>query len=126
MTVSDFTESTLKPQLMELSFNQFAMFMESLAEEIRFHGGQGATDQEWQDAQAMCVVEEAGEFIGAYRRLRGFARRAGTEAEMYKELSDVIIASLLMFAVMDADAQMHIKAKLWEVITRGYVNKDDS
>lgn len=123
---SQFTESTLKPKLKELAFDQLCFFMEDLAEEIRFHANQGATDDEWRDAQAMVVAEEAGEFIGAYRRWRGFARRPGEAKEMYKELSDVIIASLLMFAVLDADAQMHVKAKLHDVITRGYVNKDEA
>lgn len=125
MTVSDFTESSLKPQLRELTFNQLTLFMEDLAEEIAVHAQQGASDDEWRDAQAMKVVEEAGEFIGAYGRWRGFARRAGTLADVTEELSDVVIASLLMFSLLDNDAQMHVKAKLFKVITRGYVNKDE-
>jgi NTP pyrophosphatase (non-canonical NTP hydrolase) len=123
MTTSEFTESTLKPRLRELEFNQLVLFAEDLAEEIRFHAGQGAGDQEWMDSQAMCVAEEAGEFIRAYRRWRGFARTAGSAEDMQEELSDVIISALLMFAVMDYDAQRHIKKKLFKVINRGYVNK---
>lgn len=123
---SQFAQTTLKPRLTELTFNQLVLFTEDLAEEIRYHASQGASDEEWRDAQAMCVVEEAGEFIGAYRRWRGFARRPGEARDMHKELADVIIAAFLMFAVLDADAQMHVKAKLFDVITRGYVNKSES
>jgi NTP pyrophosphatase (non-canonical NTP hydrolase) len=123
MTTSEFTESTLKPRLRELEFNQLVMFTEDLAEEIRVHAAQGASDQEWMDAQAMCVAEEAGEFIKAYRKWRGFARTAGSVNDVHEELADVIIASLLMFSVMNYDAQRHIKDKLYQVITRGYVNK---
>jgi len=126
MTVSDFTETSLKPQLRDLTFNQLMLFMDDLAEEIAFHAQQGASDDEWRDAQAMKVVEEAGEFIGAYGRWRGFSRRSGSMAQLTEEPADVVIASLLMFAVLDKDAQMYVKAKLFKVITRGYVNKDDS
>jgi NTP pyrophosphatase (non-canonical NTP hydrolase) len=124
VTESEYTESSLIPKLKELSFNQLVFFTEDLATVVRYHARQGASDEEWQDAQAMCVVEEAGEFIGAYRRWRGFARRDGSWNDVTKELSDVIIASLLMFAVMNEDAQCHVKAKLYEVISRGYVNKE--
>lgn len=124
--VSAFTESTLKPRLTELTFNGLVLFCEDLAEEIRFHAGQGASDEQWTDTQAMKVAEEAGEFIGAYNRYKGFCRRKAELKEVQKELADVIIASFIMFAVLDADAQMYVKAKLFDVITRGYVNKDDS
>lgn len=120
---SEFTESILKPRLKELEFSQLSLFAEDLAEEIHFHAAQGASDQEWMDAQAMCVAEEAGEFIKSYRKWRGFARTAGSVEDVKEELSDVVIASLLMFAVMDSDSQCHIKKKLSEVITRGYINK---
>lgn len=122
--MTEFTDSVLKPRLKELEFYQLVQFAEDLAEEIRFHARQGASDQEWMDAQAMCVAEEAGEFIKAYRKWRGFARTAGPVDDVTEELSDVVIASLLMFAVMDSDSQCHIKHKLLKVITRGYVNKE--
>lgn len=119
-----FTETTLKPQLLDLSFNQLTLFMEALAEEIHVHAAQGASDDDWSWSQMTTVVEEAGEFAKAYRRWRGFARQSGSLSEVTEELADVIIASFLMFAVLDSDAQIHIKAKLYKVITRGYVNKD--
>lgn len=95
-----------------------------LAKELYENAKQGATDQEWRDAQAMCVVEEAGEFIAEYRRHRGFARRAGDRDQMLSELADVIISGLLMFEFLGADAEQHVKAKLKKIVTRGYVNKD--
>jgi len=126
MTEPEFTESLLKQKFPELAFNYLVFFIEELAEEIRVYAGQGASDEQWADTQALKVVEEAGEFIGAWNRLKGFCRRSGDMKEVTKELSDVIIASFVMFAVLDEDAQVHIKGKLWEIITRGYVNKDDS
>lgn len=122
---SAFAESTLKPALASLDFTPLVLFMESLAEEIKFHARQGATDDEWRDAQAMNVFEEAGEFAKEYRRWRGFARKPGDIRNLRMELADVIISGFLMFANMDTDAQCYIKGKLYEVITRGYVNKEE-
>lgn len=118
------TESMLKPDLWALNFTQLTLFMEKLSDEIRYHAGQGASDEQWADTQAFKVMEEVGEFCGEWNRLKGFCRRAGNKDALIKELADVIVASFIMFAVLDEDAEMHIKAKLHEVITRGYVNKD--
>lgn len=41
----------------------------------------------------LAVAEEAGEFVGAYRRWIGEARRSGTFAEVEDELADVILAA---------------------------------
>lgn len=116
--------SELAMDLDELSFRDLVSFTEMLAAEIRKHANQGATTDEWRDAQAMCVVEEAGEFIGAYRRWRGFARRPGDFDQVTSELADVIIASFIMFVNLHEDAQVEIKKKLLKIITRGYVNKE--
>lgn len=43
--------------------------------------------------QVMCVVEEAGEFVGAYRRHAGMARRTGPWSEVEAELADVLMAT---------------------------------
>ena len=125
MTISDYAQTTLKPQLYDLSFTQLTLFMESLADEIREHGGQGATDKEWVATQVIKLGSEVGEFLGAFDRYQGFARRAGDMKEVTKELADVVISAFVMFAVLEEDAEMHIKAKLHEIITRGYVNKDE-
>lgn len=98
--------------------------MERLQKEIKTFAVQGATEQEWIDAQVMKTMEEAGEFQGAYNRFRGFARREGPLADVTDELADVIISGFIMFGVLGVDAQWAIIQKLRKVITRGYVNKD--
>lgn len=118
-----FAESALRNELAGLDFTQLCLFTEKLAEEIEFYSRQGATDEQWTDAQAFSVGEEGGEFVGAYRRWKGFARRPGTKEELCEELSDVVISAFIMFSRLDEDAMLHIKRKLGKVITRGYVNK---
>lgn len=122
--MTEFIESELLADVANLRFQRLQWFMDDLAAEIKKYAQQGASDQEWTDAQAMCVVEEAGEFIGAYRRWRGFARRPGELEDVTSELADVIIASFIMFANLPGEAQHSIKQKLSKVVTRGYVNKD--
>jgi len=43
--------------------------------------------------QAMCLIEEAGELVGAYRRWAGMARRAGTFNDVADEFADVAITT---------------------------------
>lgn len=109
----------------DLSFGDLVEVTGAIARKIKESGSQGATDQEWKDSQAMCVVEEAGEFIAEYRRLRGFARRPGDREQMLSELADVVIASMIMFWNLDADPYDAVRMKLRKIVTRGYVNKDE-
>src|ERR1700722_13207545 len=108
----------------DLSLGDLPELTGLLAQKIKETSSQGATDQEWKDSQAMCVVEEAGEFIGEYRRLKGFARRDGNREHMLEELADVVISAMVMFWNLDADPHDAIQRKLKKIITRGYVNKD--
>jgi NTP pyrophosphatase (non-canonical NTP hydrolase) len=109
----------------DLSFGSLPETIRAVNAKVRAHGRQGATDQELRDAMAMCVVEEAGEFIGEYRRLRGFARRAGNREQMLSELADVVISALMAFDTFGADAHAAIQVKLAKIISRGYVNKEN-
>ncbi|MHB8272924.1 hypothetical protein [Bradyrhizobium sp.] len=109
----------------DLSLGDLPDVIGTIASTIKYNSCQGATDQEWRDAQAMCVVEEAGEFIGEYRRLRGFARRAGDKDAMLSELADVVIAAMVMFWNLDEDPHAAIQGKLRKIINRGWVNKDE-
>ena len=71
-------------------------------------------------AQMLCVVEEAGEFAGAYRRYTDHARRPGSFQEVSDEWADLVIAAFGMAARLGIDADAALAAK-WEVITtRGY------
>lgn len=108
----------------DLSTGSLISCTEEIAQAIKKYGSQGATGRQWVDSQAMCVVEEAGEFIGEYRRLNGFARRAGDREAMLAELADVVISAMVMFWNLDADPFVYIQDKLMKIVTRGWVNKD--
>jgi len=45
------------------------------------------------ERQILALAEEAGEFVGAYRRHVGKARRSGTFEELAEELADVLITA---------------------------------
>ena len=66
------------------------------------------------------LAEEVGEFVGAYRRWTGQARRSGTAPEMWDELADVVIAAYVLAAELDIDLDTVIRAKLDVVFTRGW------
>ena len=123
--MTDITQADLEWLVEDLSMGSLIEVIDTVADTIKYNACQGATDAEWTDAQAMCVVEEAGKFIGEYRRLRGFARRPGNTEDMLSELADVVIASLVMFWNLDADPYTHIQAKLQKIVTRGWVNKNE-
>lgn len=48
--------------------------------------------------QLLALAEEAGEFVGAYRRCAGMARRCGTAHEVRAELADVVITAYVTAA----------------------------
>lgn len=106
-------------------FRGYEHLVSRIGQDIKDNASQGATDQEWLDSQAMCVVEEAGEFIAEYRRLRGFARRAGDKDQMVSELADVVISATLMFSFLGESMEDAVAAKLKKIVSRGYVNKDE-
>lgn len=48
--------------------------------------------------QWLALVEEAGEFTGAYRRWAGMARRTGSAADLWAECADVVITAYVLAA----------------------------
>ena len=70
--------------------------------------------------QVLCVAEEAGEFVGAYRRWKGWARRSGPFADVEAELADVILTSYVTAAELGIDLDAAIERKLDVVRSRGY------
>jgi NTP pyrophosphatase (non-canonical NTP hydrolase) len=70
--------------------------------------------------QVLGLAEEVGEFVGAYRRWSGQARRTGTAADMYEELADVIITAFVTAHELGVDINAVIAAKLHKVHTRGW------
>jgi NTP pyrophosphatase (non-canonical NTP hydrolase) len=55
------------------------------------------------DRQVLALMEEAGEFVGAYRRWRGWARRTGSWEDVRAELADVAITTYVTLAEADLD-----------------------
>lgn len=70
------------------------------------------------DGQMLCVVEEAGELAGAYRRWAGLARREGGRAEVEDEAADVVIAVAVLAARLGIDLESAIARKLAVVQSR--------
>lgn len=108
----------------------------ALQDHLKDSARQGADEQTALDSQFIGIGEEAGEALGAYRRWRGFARRAGTSAEVYDELADVLIVTMVSI-IHYAEVQGHILGtgdgtvieevlarKLNKIFSRGWVNKD--
>jgi NTP pyrophosphatase (non-canonical NTP hydrolase) len=70
--------------------------------------------------QVLGLAEEVGEFVGAYRRWSGQARRTGTAEDMHEELADVIITAFVAAHELGVDIDAVIGAKLRKVHTRGW------
>lgn len=70
--------------------------------------------------QVLCLAEEAGEFVGAYRRWSGQARRSGSFEEMAAELADVVITAWVTAHVLGVDLDGAVREKLGRMYTRGW------
>lgn len=111
----------LEAKLGGLDFGNFTRYLAVVASAIDQYGDEGKDEPV--TGQAMNVAGEAGEFLEAYRRYRGGARRAASGEEVLEELADVMISSTIMFLRMNAVPAPWITAKLKKIITRGWVNK---
>lgn len=88
--------------------------IDALAENLR---AAGFTDDV---TQVLMVAEEAGEFVGAFRRFTGRARRSGTFEEMAAELADVVIGAACCARFVGVDLDAEIARKLDKVFSRGW------
>lgn len=66
----------------------------------------------------LSVAEEAGEFVGAFRRNVGLARRSGTREEVEDELADVVIAAWAAGTSLGIDMEAVITRKAEVVLGR--------
>ncbi len=82
------------------------------------HAGFDASRLEIQ--QVLCLAEEAGEFVGAYRRWKGMARRDGTFDDVAAELADVVISAYICGDALDIDLDHAIEEKLKIIFSRGW------
>lgn len=89
----------------------------NIAAHLRAHGFSSTKAAE---RQVFTLAEEVGEFVGAYRRWSGQARRTGTALEMYAELADVVITSYVAAHELSFDLDAAIAHKLNIIYTRGW------
>lgn len=80
----------------------------------------GITDENATDVQALCVAEEAGELVGAYRRYTGRARRVGSREEVEHEIADVLIVTAVLAHLLDVDIDKAVASKLDIIYSRGW------
>ncbi|MGK5554863.1 MazG nucleotide pyrophosphohydrolase domain-containing protein [Actinomadura kijaniata] len=88
----------------------------AIAERLRAHFPAGNE----RDRQVMALAEEVGEFVGAYRRWSGNARRTGPFDDVRDELADVVITAYVTAAVLDVDLDGAVEAKAAKIFTRGW------
>ena len=74
--------------------------------------------------QALCVAEEAGELVGAYRRWAGKARRTGTRRDLEDEVADVLIVTACFAERAGIDLNAALAAKLTVIYSRGWREED--
>ena len=70
------------------------------------------------DRQALALAEEVGEFVGAYRRWSGQARRRGSRLDMELELADVVTTAYITAHYLGIDLDARIAEKCLVVLER--------
>ena len=92
----------------------------ALAADISAHIDRHFPPEQAPIRQVLALAEEAGEFVGAYRRWAGMARRTGSWTDVEAELADVVITAYLAAHVLgiDLDGACHHKAQV--IATRGW------
>lgn len=107
------------PKVNPMDINELPDHAQAIVEHLAYAG----FDQDPTMAtnrQVLCLAEEVGEFVGAYRRYTGQARRTGTLDEVYSELADVVIVAYVTAAEMGINLNTQIAKKLETIYTRGW------
>jgi NTP pyrophosphatase (non-canonical NTP hydrolase) len=91
-----------------------------LSADLALNRRPGITEENHLDVQAICVAEEAGELLGAYRRWAGKARRPGTLDEVRLEIADVLIVTAVLAAQLGIDIDAAVRDKLEIIYSRGW------
>lgn len=103
--------------LYDTSPSQMTRYAHDIVEHLRANG---FTVESQPDRQALALAEEVGEFIQAWRRWRGMARKTGTERNAATELADVIITAYVTAAEQGWDIDEMIYEKLGDIYRRGW------
>lgn len=71
------------------------------------------------NVQALCLAEEAGEAVQAYRQWAGLARRSDLDdIDLLEELADVVIVAAHMATLLGADLDEAVERKLSKIAIR--------
>lgn len=70
--------------------------------------------------QVLNLAEEVGEFVGAYRRWAGLARRTGPWEDVTTELADVVITAYVTAEVLGIDLDAAWRDKAGVILSRGW------
>lgn len=73
------------------------------------------------DVQMLCLAEETGEAVQAYRRATGRARQSGEWDAVVTELADVVIVAYVTAALAGMDLDAAITAKLAGIEARDVI-----
>jgi NTP pyrophosphatase (non-canonical NTP hydrolase) len=95
-----------------------------LQRDLRANRRPGITDANQLDVQALCVAEEAGELVGAYRRWAGKARRTGTLADLEDEVADVLIVTAVFAERAGISIDAAVARKVTRIYSRGWREED--
>ncbi|GAA1026686.1 hypothetical protein GCM10009557_05300 [Virgisporangium ochraceum] len=90
----------------------------TIAERVRTRH---ADDRTCLDTQILCLAEEVGEAIQAYRRATGRARQPATWESVAEELADIVIVTRVTAELAGIDLDTAIKRKLAAIEARGGV-----
>lgn len=96
----------------KIDLGELPVIARVIAQQLRLAGFDPDTAQ---TRQVLALAEEAGEFVGAYRRWAGEARRTGTFDEMASELADVVITAFVTATELGVDLRAAITKK-WTVL----------
>lgn len=96
------------------------MDLATCAADIAQHLRRGFGPDTAAQRDVLALAEEVGEFVGAYRRWSGQARRTGTATDMHLELADVVITAYVTAHDLDIDLDSVITTKLATIYARGW------
>lgn len=90
----------------------------AIAERVRSRHTDGQTCL---DTQVLCLAEEVGEAVQAYRRATGRARSTATWEAVAEEFADVVIVAYVTAELAGMDLDAAIETKLAAIEQRGGV-----
>jgi NTP pyrophosphatase (non-canonical NTP hydrolase) len=88
----------------------------AIAERVR---DRHTDDQTCLDTQILCLAEEVGEAVQAYRRATGRARSTATWAQVAEEFADIVIVTYVTAKLAGIDLDAAVTSKLAAIDERG-------